>query len=131
LGSVSLTAIFTPTDSANFETSTTTTLSITVVNGVSTVTLSLAGGVTTAPKGQAINIIASIDQAGRVTFLVDGKRVPGCINRLASIGNISCSWRPAVQKAVVITANLNPTNNVYNNSSSRLAVQVTRRTGNR
>jgi len=131
LGSVSLTAIFTPTDSSNFETSTTTTLSITVVNGVSTVTLSLAGGATTVPKGQTINIIASIDQAGRVTFLIDGKRVPGCINRLASIGNISCSWKPAVQKAVVITANLNPTNNVYNNSSSRLAVQVTRRTGAR
>jgi hypothetical protein len=131
LGTVSLTAIFTPTDSSNFETSTTSTLTITVVNGVSTVTLSLAGGVTTAPKGQAINIIASIDQAGRVTFLIDGKRVPGCINRLASIGNISCSWRPAVQKPVVITANLNPTNSVYNNSSSRLAVQVTRRTGAR
>jgi hypothetical protein len=131
LGSVSLTAIFTPTDSSNFETSTTTTLSITVVNGVSTVTLSLAGGATTAPKGLAINIIAAVDQAGRVTFLIDGKRVPGCINRLASIGNISCSWRPAVQKPVMITANLNPTNNVYNNSSSRLAVQVTRRTGAR
>ena len=129
LGSVSLTAIFTPTDSANFETSTTTTLSITVVNGVSTVTLSLAGGVTTAPKGQAINIIASIDQAGRVTFLVDGKRVPGCINRLASIGNISCSWRPAVQKVSTITARLVPTNNVYNPSSSSLKVQVMRRTG--
>ena len=131
IGSVSLTAIFSPTDSANFETSTTTTLAITVVNGVSTVTLSLAGGATTVPKGQAINIIAAIDQAGRVTFLIDGKRVPGCINRLASIGNISCSWRPAVQKPVVITANLNPTNNVFNSASSRLAVHVTRRTGNR
>jgi hypothetical protein len=131
LGSVSLTAIFTPTDSSNFETSTATTLAITVVNGVSTVTLSLTGGVTSVPKGQSINIIASIDQAGRVTFLIDGKRIPGCINRLAVIGNISCSWRPAVQKAVVITANLNPTSSVYNNSSSRLAVQVTRRTGTR
>jgi hypothetical protein len=87
--------------------------------------------VTSVPKGQSINIIANIDQAGRVTFLIDGKRVPGCINRLASIGNISCSWRPAVQKAVMITANLNPTNNVYNNSTSQLAVQVTRRTGAR
>jgi hypothetical protein len=131
LGSVSLTAIFTPTDSANFETSTTTTLAITVVNGVSTVTLSLTGGVTQIPKGKAINIIASIDQAGRVTFLIDGKRVPGCINRLASTGNITCSWKPAVQKPVMITANLNPTNNVYNNSSSRLAVQVVRRSGSR
>jgi hypothetical protein len=131
LGSVSLTAIFTPTDSSNFETSTSTTLSITVVNGVSTVTLSLAGGATTAPKGQAINIIASIDQDGRVTFFADGKRVPGCINRAASVGNISCSWKPAVQKIVTISARLNPTNNVYNASTSTMNVQVVRRSGAR
>jgi hypothetical protein len=131
LGSVSLTAIFTPTDTSNFETSTSTTLSITVVNGVSTVTLSLAGGATTAPKGQAINIIANIDQAGRVTFFIDSKRVPGCINRAASVGNINCSWKPAVQKAVTISARLTPTNSVYNASSSSMNVQVVRRSGAR
>jgi hypothetical protein len=131
LGSVSLTAIFTPTDSANFETSTTTTLAITVVNGVSTVTLSLTGGVTQVPKGKSINIIAAVDQAGKISFFVDGKRLPGCTNKSASVGNVTCSWKPAIQKAVTISANLNPTNNVYNNSSSRLAVQVVRRSGNR
>jgi hypothetical protein len=131
LGSVSLTAIFTPTDSSNFETSTSTTLSITVVNGVSTVTLSLAGGTTTPPKGQAINIIANIDQAGRITFFVDGKRVPGCFNKSASVGNVSCSWKPAVQKAATISARLTPSNNVYNASTSSLAVQVVRRSGTR
>lgn len=131
LGSVSLTAIFTPTDASNFETSTSTTLSITVVNGVSTVTLSLAGGTTTPPKGQAINIIASIDQAGRITFLIDGKRIPGCFNRNASVGNVTCSWKPAVQKAVTISARLTPTNNVYNASSSSMSVQVVRRSGSR
>jgi fibronectin-binding autotransporter adhesin len=129
LGSVSLTAIFTPTDASNFETSTSTALSITVVNGVSTVTLSLAGGTTTPPKGQAINIIAAVDQAGRVTFFVDGKRVPGCINRAASVGNINCSWKPAVQKAVTISARLTPTNNVYNASTSSMNVAVVRRSG--
>jgi hypothetical protein len=131
LGSVSLTAIFTPTDISNFETSTSTTLSITVVNGVSTVSLSLTGGATTAPKGQAINIIAAIDQAGRVSFFVDGKRVPGCINRAASVGNVSCSWKPAVQKAVTISARLTPTNNVYNASTSSMNVAVVRRSGAR
>jgi hypothetical protein len=131
LGSVSLTAVFTPSDTSNFETSTSTTLSITVVNGVSTVTLSLAGGTTTPPKGQAINIIANIDQAGRVTFFIDGKRVPGCINRAAIVGNINCSWKPAVQKAVTISARLTPTNNVYNASSSSMNVQVVRRSGAR
>jgi hypothetical protein len=131
LESVSLNAIFTPTDASNFETSTSTTLSITVVNGVSTVTLSLAGGTTTPPRGQAINIIAAVDQAGRITFLIDGKRIPGCINRNASVGNVTCSWKPAVQKAVTISARLTPSNNVYNASSSSMNVQVVRRSGTR
>jgi hypothetical protein len=129
LGSVLLTATFTPTDSANFETSTTTTLSITVVNGVSTVTLSLAGGTTTPPKGKAINIIAAVDQAGRITFMIDGKRIPGCNNRVANVGNVTCSWKPAIQKDTLITARLVPTNNVYNASTSSLGVRVVRRSG--
>lgn len=129
LGSVSLTATFTPTDSANFETSTTTSLSITVVNGVSTVTLSLAGGTTTPPKGQTINIIAAVDQAGRITFLIDGKRIPGCNNKLANVGNVTCSWKPAIQKESTISVRLVPTNNVYNPSSSSLNVRVVRRSG--
>ncbi len=131
LGSVSLTATFTPTDSSNFETSTTTTLSITVVNGVSTVTLSLVGGTTTPSKGQTINIIAAVDQAGRITFMIDGKRIPGCNNKVASIGNVTCAWKPAIQKQSTITARLVPTNNVYNSSTSSLSVRVIKRSGTR
>jgi hypothetical protein len=131
LGSVSLTAIFTPTDSSNYETSTTTTLSITVVNGVSSVTLSLTGGVTETPKSKTINIIAAVDQAGKLTILIDGKRLVGCFNKSASVGNVTCAWKPAVQKRVTITASLNPTNSVYNNSSSSIKVWVVRRSGTR
>lgn len=131
LGSVSLTAIFTPTDSSNYETSTSTTLTVSVVNGVSTVSLSLTGGVTQAPKGQAITITAAIDQAGKVTFYVDGKKIPGCINKSGSIGNVTCSWKPAVQKQVTLKATLNPTNNVYQASTQSMKVQVIRRTGTR
>jgi hypothetical protein len=129
MGSVSLTAIFTPTDSTNYESATSTSLSITVVTGESSVTLQLTGGVVEAPKGQAINIIATVDQAGRITFLIDGKRVPGCNNKLANIGNVTCSWKPAVQRTSTITARLVPTNNVYNPSTSSLKVQVIRRAG--
>jgi hypothetical protein len=129
LGSVSLTATFTPTDSSNYETSTSSSLSITVVNGVSSVTLSLAGGVTEVPKGQTINIIAAIDQAGKVSFFVDGKRIPGCFNRTFQSGNATCAWKPSTQKQVSIRATLNPTNNVYNNSSSTLNVWVKKRAG--
>lgn len=129
LGTVTLTAVFTPTDSANYETSTSTNFNVTIVNGVSTISLSLTGGVTQASKGQAINIIAAIDQAGKVTFLVDGKRIPGCYNVSANVGNKSCSWRPTAQAIVTITATLNPTSNVYQSSSSSMKVLVTRRTG--
>jgi hypothetical protein len=131
LGSASLTAIFTPTDASNYETFTTTTLSITVVNGVSTITISLTGGVLVTPKSQAINIIAVVGQAGKVTFLADGKRIPGCYNVNASAGNKSCSWKPTTQKFVTLTAALNPTNSAYENSNARLIVQVVRRTGTR
>jgi hypothetical protein len=129
MGSVSITAVYTPTDSTNYESATSTSLSITVVTGESSVTLQLTGGVTQAPKGQAINIIATVDQAGRITFLMDGKRIPGCNNRLANIGNVTCAWKPAIQKTTTITARLVPTNNVYNPSTSSLRVQVTRRSG--
>lgn len=129
MGSVSITAVYTPTDSTNYESATSTSLSITVVTGESSVTLQLTGGVTQAPKGQTINIIAAIDQAGRITFLMDGKRIPGCNNRLANIGNVTCAWKPAIQKTTTITARLVPTNNVYNPSTSSLRVQVTRRSG--
>ena len=131
LGGVSITAVFTPTDSSNFETSTSTTLSITVVNGTSSVTLSLTGGVTQAAKGNTINIIAAVDQAGKLTILVDGKRLVGCFNISVSAGNKSCAWKPTVQKQVLITASLNPTNNVYNNSSAQMIALVVRRTGTR
>jgi len=131
LGSVTLSAIFTPTDSSNYESSTSTSLTITIVNGISTVSLSLAGGVTQAPKGQAITITAAIDQAGKVTFYVDGKRIPGCINKRGAAGNITCSWKPAVQKQVTIKATLNPTSNIYQASTQSMKVQVIKRVGPR
>ena len=129
LGSVSLTADFTPTDSANYETSTTSNLTISIVNGVSTVTLSLAGGATQTPKGQTVVITAAVDQSGKVTFYVDGKKIPGCTNRSSAAGSATCSWKPAVQKQVTVSANLRPSNNIYQSSSQSMKVLVTRRTG--
>jgi hypothetical protein len=128
-GSVTVTAIFTPT-SGNYETSTAT-ITLTIVDGVSTITISLAGGVTQVPKNQAIVITAAIDIAGKVSFYADGKRIPGCINISATVGNKTCSWKPAVQKQVNLTATLNPTSSVYKPSSVSMIVGVIRRSGNR
>lgn len=127
-GSITFVAIFTPTASNNYETSSAT-FTLNIVDGVSSVTLSLAGGVVEVPKGQTINIIAAIDQAGKVSFFADGKRIPGCFNRTFQSGNATCAWKPAIQKQFLIRVTLNPTNNVYNNSSSTLNVWVKRRSG--
>ncbi len=131
LGGASLTAVLTPTDSNNYEEATTTTLSVTVVNGVTTVSLALAGGVTQAPKGQSIVITATVDQAGRISFFADGKRIPGCYNKAVSGSTKTCTWRPAVQKQVTLTSRLNPTNSAYSNATTSMKVWVVRRTGTR
>ncbi len=131
LGAASLTAVLTPTDSANYQSSTSTTLSVTVINGVTTLSLSLAGGVTQASKGQNIVITATVDQAGRISFFADGKRIPRCFNLVVNGSTKSCTWKPAIQKQVNLTSRLVPTNSAYNTASANMSVQVVRRIGTR
>jgi hypothetical protein len=131
LGGASLTAVLTPTDSTNYENATTSTLSITVVNGVTTVSLALAGGVTQTPKGQNVVITATVDQAGRISFFADGKRIPGCYNKAVSGSTKTCTWKPAIQKQVTLTSRLVPTNNAYSTATESMKVWVVRRTGTR
>jgi hypothetical protein len=131
LGGVVLTAVLTPTDSTNYANATTSNLNITVVNGVTTVSLSLAGGVTTVGKGQSIVITATVDQAGRISFTADGKRLPGCTNLSVSGVSKTCRWKPTVRKQVNLSARLVPTNSAYSTTSAALSVLVIPRTGPR
>ncbi len=131
LGGASLTAVLTPTDSNNYENATTSTLSITVVNGVTSLALSLAGGVTQAQKGRAIVITATVDQAGRISFFVDGKRIPRCFNKAVSTSSKTCTWKPSIQKQVTISSRLVPTNSAYSTATESMKVWVVRRTGTR
>jgi hypothetical protein len=131
LGGASLTAVLTPTDSNNYENATTSTLSITVVNGVTSLSLSLAGGVTQAEKGKAIIITATVDQAGRISFFVDGKRIPRCFNKAVSTSSKTCTWKPSIQKQVTISSRLVPTNSAYSTATESMKVWVVRRTGTR
>jgi len=98
---------------------------------ISALSLSLAGGVITAQKGRAIVITVAIDQAGKVSFFVDGKRIPRCFKLSASASTKTCSWKPTVQRAVTLSAELTPTNSAYSNASGSMKVQVTRRTSTR
>ena len=71
-----------------------------------TLTLSIAGSVTQAPKGQAILLTAVSDQVGKITYFADGKKIPGCINLTAAIGSNTCSWKPSVQRTIKLSATL-------------------------
>ncbi len=131
LGGATLSAVLTPTDSGNYDGATSTNLSITVVNGVTTVSMSLAGGVTQASRGQNIVITATVDQAGRISFFADGKRISGCFNRAVSGSSATCTWKPAIQKQVNLTSRLVPTNSAFSTATTTLQVMVVRRTGTR
>lgn len=81
---------------------------ITYTAGTATISISVAGGATKAFKGQSIAISATVDYAGQVTFYADGKRIAGCISLSATVGNVTCNWKPPVQKSVRLTAIIIP-----------------------
>lgn len=103
---------------------------ITYTAASSTISLSVAGGATRVTKGQSIAITASINFAGKITFLADGKKIPGCISLQSSIGNRICNWKPTIQKSVLLTARLEPTGAI-GSVSTPLNISVGRRTGSR
>ena len=61
-------------------------------------------------------ITATATVAGKVTFKVNGKRLPGCIKKSVSAPNsyiATCSYRPSTRGYIKISTTLNPTNNSY------------------
>jgi hypothetical protein len=67
-------------------------------------------------KGISITVSAAVSVAGRVTFTIGGKRIPGCINRVATGTTpitISCTFKPALTARQVIKAALTPSIGAY------------------
>lgn len=96
-----------------------------------TVTLSIAGSVTSVSKGAPIDITAAVGSPGKITFTANGKKIPGCISRSVTT-SVVCSWKPPVQGSVVISAVLLPTDTAYTRStSSDFMLTAVRRTNTR
>ena len=131
-GTTTLTATLTPTDTTNFNSGISVSSTLTVTASAATISISLAGGVVTVAKGSTINITASVNTAGKVKFMVNGKTIGGCASKSAT-SSATCSWKPSVQgQSVALTAILNPTSSSYSNTKSNtLNVGVGRRTGTR
>ena len=93
--------------------------------------------VSNTPKRRTPTLLTiSLNVAGKVTFLSNGKRIPGCI-KVSSSGvtpNIIgvCNWKPSVLGTSIISVQHAPTDNTYANGSFQSApLFVTSRTTSR
>lgn len=112
------------------------TFSITITNLAEVANIGVPALASTAAKGISVNVTVSVDVAGKVRFLVNGKRVPNCqavsTTGLAPALSATCAWKPNVSGRMAITATLNPTSNQYLTvTSSTLNTYVVRRTNTR
>jgi hypothetical protein len=108
------------------------TISLLTPPGPTTVTLTIAGNVSSVNKGSSVDITAAVGSAGRITFFSNEKRIPGCINKVVTT-SIVCSWKPPTRGTVTLTATLIPSDaSAYTTSKSiNLNVATTSRTNKR
>lgn len=95
------------------------------INGVGGVvaqasSISLAGS-SMATYRETYTISANLGVAGtdgKVTFYADGKKIPGCINKLSVSLASTCAWKPSKRGSTAITARLFPTDGGFSGSTS-------------
>jgi hypothetical protein len=107
-------------------TSSAATLTVNAVNQGAAITLT--PGVLTFR--QAKNLSATVSVAGRVTFRVNGRPIPGCTKKaVAAGGTATCSYRPAIKGSITITAIFDPTDSVYSGVMTSINTVVAGRSG--
>jgi hypothetical protein len=125
-----LVATFTPTDTSNYLSGETVTMTITVIGGSNGVTLSVSGGSNSAAYRTVTTLTANVDHDGYVTFYAAGKKIPGCSMKPTSNGSATCNWKPASRGSVSIVVIHTPSSDQYSQVRSRaINVAVGNRTG--
>jgi hypothetical protein len=94
-----------------------------------TVNMEISGNPSLVKKGEVVNLLATIDEAGTLTFFADGKRIPGCINRSANVGTFTCNWKPAIQGSVKLKVSFKQAGSEVANAQR--SISVTKRTSTR
>ena len=95
---------------ANYDSVTATQATVTFVAGLVTATLTIAPGTFVFRQAKLITVVAGA--AGKVTFSVAGKVLPGCKNKAVNAGNsytTTCSYRPSNRSYIKVTVTLVPT----------------------
>lgn len=116
--------------------STNRTFLITIVNLAEIASIGTPTLAASATKGISVNITVSVDTAGKVRFLANGKRIPNCLftTTTGSAPSLiaTCPWKPSISGRTAISAILTPTSNlVLGATSATLNTFVVRRTNTR
>ncbi len=99
------------------------------------ITLALNPASTSAIYRVTNYIVATVNTSGRVDFKLQGKILAGCRN-LSTSGSgpytATCTWKPSLHNAVVVTASFRPTGAGFINSSAApLNLFIAKRTNTR
>ena len=101
--------------------------------GSTTATLSIPTGDLVYRQSKVISVTSSV--AGRITFTVAGKVLPGCKNKASNAANsytVTCSYKPSTHSTVTISDTLDPTDPLFIGTvSSSAQFLVGNRTGPR
>jgi hypothetical protein len=91
------------------------------------------GPLTTANKGRNVTVTATVGAAGKVRFFSNGKRIPNCINVIATGSPLvaTCTWKPATSGSLKIGATLFPTTNGIGEATAFKTLAVSRRSTSR
>ena len=115
---------------ANYLAETSTATTITISSGTVSASLTLEPGSFVFRQAKSITAVATV--AGKITFRVAGKILPGCKNKSVNAGNsftTTCSYRPSNHSIVTISATLDPNDSYYVGTvTSSAQFLVTRRT---
>jgi hypothetical protein len=95
----------------------------------------LAGGSITAGYRTQSTISATVSVASRVTFFVDGKKIPGCISMLTTGSypstTVDCSYRPSTRGQRTLSATAKSVTGDISTSSAKVNISIANRTGPR
>jgi hypothetical protein len=102
------------------------------LNLASTTTIAVPGGGFT--YNTAKNISATTNTGGFLTFLANGKFIPGCRNILVNVANSftgTCAYKPRIHGTTVVTVNFRPNDSSYSASSATSATYFVASRSNR
>ena len=110
------------------------TVTITVNNLSENGTITLPAITGSPTKGVNLTATVTVNTAGKVAFLIDGKRVVGCLAKATSGSyptlTATCTWKPARVGRQFLTAIFTPANNTFASATSQpQMIWVVKRSG--